>query len=89
MRYWDTPAAMVWMLRSTQFHRLTLVELEPQSDFSPLLELNIQPAETLAGKAFQSKMHIIIRYIHNEILGHSSSNGLDVAVHTVSLTYPC
>eukprot|EP00956_Cyclotella_meneghiniana_P042044 scaffold248338_cov94-Cyclotella_meneghiniana.AAC.1 len=47
-------------------------------------QLQTQPVETLAGKAFQSHLHDIIQYIHNETLGQSSSNGLDVMVHTVT-----
>eukprot|EP00956_Cyclotella_meneghiniana_P028360 scaffold65634_cov50-Cyclotella_meneghiniana.AAC.2 len=49
-----------------------------------LPELKNQPVETIAGKAFQSKLHNIIQYIHDETLGWSSSNGLDVMVQTVT-----
>eukprot|EP00956_Cyclotella_meneghiniana_P002229 scaffold2501_cov47-Cyclotella_meneghiniana.AAC.2 len=42
------------------------------------------PVETLVGQAFQSRPHNIIPYIHNETLGQSSSNGLDVVIRTVT-----
>eukprot|EP00956_Cyclotella_meneghiniana_P010323 scaffold14260_cov33-Cyclotella_meneghiniana.AAC.1 len=42
------------------------------------------PVETLAGQALQSRPHNIIPYIHNETLGQSSSNGLDVVIRTVT-----
>ena len=83
MRHWDGPAAMVWMKWSTQ--SLTWpCSLVATRQVSLLLELKIQPVETLAGNAFQSKHHNIIQYIHNETLGWSSSNGLDEMVHTVT-----
>ena len=85
MSHWDSPAAMVWMSGSTQA-LLGLIHLGPQSWLFTLSELKTQPVETLAGKAFQSKLHNIIQYIHNETLGQSSSNGLVVMVHTVTVT---
>ena len=82
-RHWDGPAAVVWMLWSTQSLPWPC-SLGATRQLSPLLELKIQPVETLAGNAFQSKPHNIIQYIHNETLGWSSSNGMDVMVHTVT-----
>ena len=46
--------------------------------------LKIQPVETLAGSALQSRLHIIIQHIHNETLGQTSSYGLDVTLHMVT-----
>eukprot|EP00956_Cyclotella_meneghiniana_P011973 scaffold16889_cov63-Cyclotella_meneghiniana.AAC.5 len=40
--------------------------------------------DALAVRAFQSRPHNTIQYIHNETLGQSSSNGLDVKVRPVT-----
>eukprot|EP00956_Cyclotella_meneghiniana_P028494 scaffold66482_cov79-Cyclotella_meneghiniana.AAC.1 len=64
---------MVWMLWSKQ--SLTWpCSLEAKRRLFTDPELKNQPMETIAGKAFQSKLHNIIQYIHNETLGWSSSN---------------
>eukprot|EP00956_Cyclotella_meneghiniana_P016819 scaffold26884_cov39-Cyclotella_meneghiniana.AAC.1 len=76
MRHWDSPAAMVWMKSSIW----TLTQLRTVGDTTELFThsaLKIEPVETLAGKAFQSRPHNIIQHIHNETLGQSSSYGLD------------
>ena len=49
-----------------------------------MLALKIKPGETLADLAFQSKLHNIIQYIHNETLRQASSNALDVKVPSVA-----
>eukprot|EP00956_Cyclotella_meneghiniana_P007580 scaffold10213_cov100-Cyclotella_meneghiniana.AAC.1 len=69
MRHWDSPAAMY---------------IKATTELFTLLALKIQPVETLAGNAFQSRPHNISEYIHNETLGQSSSNGLDEKVLTVT-----
>ena len=84
MRHWDGPAAMVWMFWSTQSLTWPCSLGATRRQLSPLPELKIQPVETLDGKAFHSKLHNIIQYIHDETLGWSSSNGLDVMVQTVT-----
>ena len=67
---------------------LGLIHSVPQSGLFTLSELKTRLVETLASKAFQSQLHDIIQYIHNETLGQSSSNGLDVMVHTgIDLPY--
>eukprot|EP00956_Cyclotella_meneghiniana_P009681 scaffold13388_cov51-Cyclotella_meneghiniana.AAC.1 len=68
MRHWVSPAAM---LGQTTY-------------LFTLPTLKIQSLDTLAVKAFQSRPHNIIQYIHNETLGQSSSNGLDVKVCPVT-----
>ena len=80
MRHWDSPAAMVWMFRFTQQLIWPSSVRGNNRNFHPYT-LKIQPVETIAGKAFQSRPHNIIQYILNETLGQSSSNGLDVQVH--------
>eukprot|EP00956_Cyclotella_meneghiniana_P022480 scaffold42660_cov46-Cyclotella_meneghiniana.AAC.1 len=64
MRHWDSPAAM----------------LGQSTELFTLHTLRIQPVATLAARAFQFRPHNIIQYIHNETLGQSSSNGLDLKV---------
>eukprot|EP00956_Cyclotella_meneghiniana_P014760 scaffold22240_cov46-Cyclotella_meneghiniana.AAC.1 len=84
MRHWDSPAAMVWMKSSTQ----TMTwphSVRATTELFTLPALKIKPVETLAGKAFQSRPHIIIQHIHNETLGQSSSYGLDVKLHMVTI----
>eukprot|EP00956_Cyclotella_meneghiniana_P016924 scaffold27199_cov61-Cyclotella_meneghiniana.AAC.1 len=60
------------------------VKLWQTTELFTLHTLKIQPVATLAGRAFQSRPHNIIPYIHNETLGQSSSNGLDLKVCPVS-----
>ena len=83
MRHLDSPAAMVCLKWSTQSLTWPSSLGAPNCLF-PLIQLRTQPVKTLAAKAFQSKLHNIIQYIHNETLEQSSSNGLDDMVHTVT-----
>eukprot|EP00956_Cyclotella_meneghiniana_P045927 scaffold391169_cov162-Cyclotella_meneghiniana.AAC.1 len=79
---------MVWMIWSTQSLTYWSSSLGAPASLFPLIHLRTQHVKTLAAKAFQSKLHNIIQYIHNETLGQSSSNGLVDIWSTQSLTWP-
>eukprot|EP00956_Cyclotella_meneghiniana_P016925 scaffold27199_cov61-Cyclotella_meneghiniana.AAC.2 len=68
MRHWESPSAMLWQT----------------TELFTLPALKIQSMDKLSGKEFQSRPHNIIQYIHNETLGQSSSNGLDLKVLPVT-----
>eukprot|EP00956_Cyclotella_meneghiniana_P030734 scaffold78299_cov63-Cyclotella_meneghiniana.AAC.1 len=84
MRHWDSPVAMVWMRSSPQTLTQLRTVLGTTTELFTLPAFKIQSVEmeTLAGKAFQSRPHNIIQYIHNETLGQSSSYGLDEKLPT-------
>eukprot|EP00956_Cyclotella_meneghiniana_P039821 scaffold180433_cov46-Cyclotella_meneghiniana.AAC.1 len=69
--------SFIWSLTQSRTVRAT-------AELFTLPVLKIQPVETLAGKALQSRSHNIIQHIHNETLGQSSSYGLDEKLHRVT-----
>eukprot|EP00956_Cyclotella_meneghiniana_P020056 scaffold34948_cov74-Cyclotella_meneghiniana.AAC.10 len=84
MRYWNSPAAVIWMYKPTPSRAWCESWLGCSSQNCPHPQLKSQLVVTVGDRECQSHPCFTIHYTHNETLEQSSCCDMDVQTHIVT-----